>query len=357
MFAFRTRSMALLAGLTLFAAACDNPAGSSGGSQNPRPTPQQPAPDTGVASLQLAPDSMTLLAVGGHRMLQTTVRDGAGRVLHGRWVSYTSSDVTIATVDASGNVVGHNAGRAWITASIEGKTAQARVDVIPLTVDSVVFSAPWIQLHADVVRSIGVTLLAADGRVLYDYPVTWSSSDTTVVQVDNVGRLRGVAGGRAWVTAESQGRQARLEVVVPLVKPMRMTGVHGEALPRIVRDIVIDEGGGNRRRVRVQVVSGTLDFHTRERTYQQRVVTRVYERRGSCTPGGDCIWEMDESVQERLWTDHGNVVRNVFTDEPIFHSTATSGLIYYAQNASADGLQVWQVVPGTNIILPYLYHL
>jgi hypothetical protein len=355
MSAFRTRSMALLAGLSLFAAACDNPAGSDG-SQNPRPVPQQPSPDTGIASVHLAPDTMTLLAVGGHRMLQTTVRDRAGRALYGRLVTYTTSDVTIATVDASGNVVGHNAGRAWITAAIDGKTAQARVDVIPLTVDSVVFSAPWIQLHGDVVRQIGVTLLAADGRVLYDYPVTWSSSDTSVVTVDNGGRLRGVAGGRAWVTAESQGRQARLEVIVPLVKPMRMTGAHGQALPRVVRDTILDEGGGQLRRVRVEVVSGALDFHTRDRTYEQRVVTRVYERRGACT-GGNCIWEMDETVQERLWTDRGPVVRNLFTGEPIFHSAATQGLIYYAQNASADGLAVWQVVPGTAIILSYLYHL
>jgi hypothetical protein len=356
MSAFRTRSTALLTGLALFAAACDNPAQSGGGSQNPGPIPQVPA-DTGVATLELAPDTMTLLAVGGHRMVQATARDGRGHVLQGRWISYTSSDVTVATVDASGNVTGHNAGRAWITAAVEGKTAQARVDVIPLTVDSLVFGSAWLELHADVVRSVGLTLLAADGRVLYDYPVTWSSSDTTVAQVDNVGRIRGVAGGRAWVTAESGGVEARLEVIVPVIKEMHVTSVNGNPLSGIVWDQVIADGQGNVRRVRVEVVSGTLSFHTRDRTYQQRVATRVYERQGTCTPGGDCIWRMDESVQERVWTDHGNVTRNQFTGEPIFHSTATAGLIYYAQNASADGLTVWQVVPGTQAILPYLYHL
>jgi len=353
-YTFRSRieTTALLAGLALIAA-CESPSHVGGDT----PTDPVSVDSTAVASVTIAPDTLTLLATGGHRMVQATARNGAGAPLPGRWTTWTSSDVTVATVDASGNVSAHQPGRAWITASVDGREARARVDVVPVTVDSIALDARAIEVQWGTVRTLGATLHAADGRILYDRDVAWSSSDSGVAVVDAQGRIRAVAGGSAWITATSEGRTARAEVVVPLVKVMRLRAADGGALPRLVQDTVVDEGEGRRRRVRVEVVSGTLSLHSRQSTYEQRVVTRTFERRGTCAEWGSCIWETTEEAREHDWTDQGDIQLNLYTGEPIFVSRRAAGLVYHAQNAPADGFTVWQGVPGTALRLPFLYAL
>jgi hypothetical protein len=356
---FRTRiaTAALLTGLSLAAACGDSPTAGSGGNGNPRPQqPQQPQPD-GVAQVLIAPDTLTLLATGGHRRVDAIARTGAGQVLQDRIVGWASSDVTVATVDASGNVTGHQPGRAWITATVDGRTAQARVDVLPLTVDSIALGQAWMQVEWGTVRQMGATLFAADGRVLYDRAVTWATSDSSVATVDAVGRITGIAGGRAWITATSEGRTARAEVVVPITKTLTLATAGGRVLPTAVLDTVYDEGQGRRRRVRVVVMAGTLSLHSHDGTYEQRVVLRTHERLGTCTEWGSCIWYVDEIVTDRVVSDRGDLEHNVFTGEPIFVSSDVKGWTYYAQQAPGDGFTVWQVLPGTDALLPWGFRL
>jgi hypothetical protein len=350
----RIHTAALLLGLSLAAACADSPTGSSGG---PRPQqPQQPQPDA-VAQVLIAPDTITLLELGGHRRVQATARTAAGREVEGRTASWSSSDAAIAVVDASGNVTGIKPGRAWITAAVDGKTAQARVDVLPLTVDSIALGQTWMQVEWGTLRQMGVTLFAADGRVLYDRAITWTTSDSTVATVDAAGRITGISGGRAWITATSEGRTARAEVVVPLTKTLTLGTAAGRVLPATVLDTVYDEGQGRRRRVRVVAMAGTLALHSRSGTYEQRVVLRTHEHLGTCTEWGSCIWYVDEIVTERVVSDHGNLLYNVFTGEPIFESAVVEGWDYYAQAAPNDGFTVWQVLPGTDARLPWLFRL
>jgi hypothetical protein len=353
--AFRTRiaTTALLVALSLAAACGDSPTQGNGGGQ-PAPQPTQPAT---VAAVQVWPDTLTLLATGGHRRVDAIARTGAGDVLQGRAVSWTSSDVTIATVDASGNVTAHQPGRAWITATVDGKTGRARVDVVPVTVDSIVLGQAWMQVQWGTVRQMGATLFAADGRVLYDRAIGWTTSDSSVATVDALGRVTGIAGGRAWITATSEGRTARAEVVVPETKTLTLGTAAGRVLPATVLDTVYDEGQGRRRRVRVVATAGTLSLHSRGGTYEQRVVLRTHERLGTCTEWGSCIWYVDEIVTERVVSDHGDLLYNAFTGEPIFESRAVENWDYYAQAAPEDGLTVWQALPGTDAVLPWLYRL
>lgn len=353
MSSYRTRiaSTALLMGLAL-SAACDSPTASNGGT--PAPVPTQPA---AVSSVQVAPDTLTLLATGGHRRVQATPRTAGGQALQDRVVSWTSSDVTVAVVDASGNVTGIQPGRAWITASVDGKTARARVDVLPLTVDSIAFAAPWVQIQWGTVRTHGVNLYAADGRPLSDRAITWATSDSSVATVDAQGRIAAHAGGRAWITATSEGRTARAEVIVPDVKVMTLATSGGAALPAVVQDTIYDEGNGQRRHMRVVALEGRLSMHSRLGEYQQRVVLRVSEHKGTCTAGGSCIWETEGTLEDRVVYDRGDIEYNVFTGEPIFVSRLVDGWSYYAQAAPGDAFTVWQGLPGTGAVLPWVYRL
>ncbi len=352
----RIATTALLMGLSLAAACGDTPTGATGGNGGGTPKPQPTTPAS-VASVQVAPDTLTVLAVGGHHRVEATARAAGGALLEGRTVAWTSSDVAIAVVDASGNVTGVQPGRAWITATIDGKTAQARVDVLPLAVDSIAFAAPSVEVPWATARSLGATLYAADGRVLYDRTITWTSSDPGVATVDAEGRISGTAGGRAWITATSEGNTARAEVIVPLVKTMTLATARGEALPVLLRDTIYDDGEGRRRRVRTEATEGRLSMHSRSGAYAQRVVLRTSERSGTCTDWGSCIWDVEPRVTERVVNDRGTMEFNVFTGLPIFHSDVVAGWVYYADAAPADGFTVWQALPGTDVRLAWGYRL
>ena len=81
-----------------------------------------------VADVVVAPASLSL-AAGQTAQLVATVRDGAGNVLTGRAVAWSSSDAAVASVSAAGLVTARAAGAATVTAASEGKTGAAAVAV------------------------------------------------------------------------------------------------------------------------------------------------------------------------------------------------------------------------------------
>jgi hypothetical protein len=62
--------------------------------------------------------------------LSPVVKDGAGNTLNGRTVVWTTSDASKATVDGAGVVKGVAVGTAIITATSEGKSGTATVNVV-----------------------------------------------------------------------------------------------------------------------------------------------------------------------------------------------------------------------------------
>lgn len=342
----RTTTTALLMGLSLAAACGDTPTGTTGGNGGGTPRPTEPTKPATVEIVQVAPDTLTVLAVGGHRRVEATAHTAGGAVLQDRDVSWSSSDVRIAYVDASGNVSGLQPGRAWITATIEGRTGRARVDVLPLTVDSIALGAPAMHLQFGTSRYLGATPYAADGRVLHDRPIAWSVDDTSVATVSVNGLVTGRRGGRAWVTATSEGRTARAEVIVPDVKVMTLAAVAGAPLPVQVMDSVYDEGQGVRRRVRVVAVEGTLRLDSRTGRYEQGVTLRTSTTRVTCTDWGSCIGD-PARIETRVVYDRGRFERDPHTGLPVFYSDTVAGRVYYADSAPQDGYTIWQMLPGT----------
>jgi uncharacterized protein YjdB len=105
----------------MIAAACG---GSTSGPDAP-PPPPPPAP---VASVSVSAAS-TALVPQQSTQLTATVRDGAGNVLSGRLITWTSSSPFVATVDSTGRVTALAAGPADITAISEGKTGSVSITV------------------------------------------------------------------------------------------------------------------------------------------------------------------------------------------------------------------------------------
>jgi hypothetical protein len=83
-----------------------------------------------VAVLDVAPGVATVL-VDGTVQLTAEPRDARHVALAGRAVAWTSSDTTVARVDArTGRVAAVRAGTATITATCEGKTGTATVRAV-----------------------------------------------------------------------------------------------------------------------------------------------------------------------------------------------------------------------------------
>ena len=89
-----------------------------------------------VASIELTPNTADL-PPGQNQQLTWTLKDAAGNILTGRIVSFTTSNPVAATVSTRGLVSALGVGTATITATSEGKTATASINVADLPVTAV----------------------------------------------------------------------------------------------------------------------------------------------------------------------------------------------------------------------------
>ncbi|MDH3206037.1 MAG: Ig-like domain-containing protein [Gemmatimonadota bacterium] len=90
--------------------------------------------------LSPAPEEITispatfLLELGETVQLQATVRDGAGSLLTGSAVTWSSSDTDVATVSLDGVVIGTGGGEVTISATVDSRTDAVEGSVLPYRV-------------------------------------------------------------------------------------------------------------------------------------------------------------------------------------------------------------------------------
>ncbi|HEX8320307.1 Ig-like domain-containing protein [Longimicrobium sp.] len=190
-------------------AACGEGTTETGG----RPTPEP------VASVAVNPGALTV-EVGAEMEIAAEPLSAAGRVLAGRAVSWSSSDEAVASVSAAGRVTARNAGVAFIRATVEGKTGEARLQVnAPAPrVDRVVVMPGDLALFAGEAQTVVAIAYTAESAPVGGLPVAWSSSNEQVATVAADGRVTAVAPGDAVIRATVAGKvgEARVRVMQPL---------------------------------------------------------------------------------------------------------------------------------------------
>ena len=186
------------------------------------PVPRPPAPVVG--QIEIGASGSAPLLVRGTRQLTTRVLSVEGFTLHDHAVAWSSSDPGVVDVTPQGVVFARAVGEAVIAATAGRARAEVRIVVAPERVDSIAFSRGTASLAAGETGAFGAITFAADGRVLLDRPVFWSSSDTAIVVVNAQGQIRGVRAGTARIVAESEGTRASATVTVtPGVLPAEPT--------------------------------------------------------------------------------------------------------------------------------------
>jgi uncharacterized protein YjdB len=158
-----------------------------------------------VASVEVAPPEASVV-VGATVTLTASAYDASGNVLTGRKVFWAVADSNFATVSSTGVVTGRYVGTVPVAASVEGKSAVARVQVLPVPVVAVRVSPSSRDLTVGQTAQLIAEALDAQGNVLSGRSVAWSSGRPTVATVSATGFVTALSPGNAIITASVEGK-------------------------------------------------------------------------------------------------------------------------------------------------------
>ncbi len=167
----------------------------------------------------------TSLSAGGTTVASAAVADQFGQPMAGAAVTWSSSDESVATVDANGVVTAVAPGTAVITAMSGNVSGTLTVTVSSSTqvATSIWVAAPYtlpdhdgqLQLAVGGTVALDVAVRDSNGQTIEGAAVTWSSSDESVATVDANGVVTAVAAGAVFISAASGGVSRNLYLDVP----------------------------------------------------------------------------------------------------------------------------------------------
>ena len=169
-----------------------------------------------VTSVLLLPPTNSI-AVGGSKTLTVVASDKDGQSVGGRLIAYSSSNPSIATVNASGAVVAIAVGTATITAQsvIDNVAGTATVSVVPVAVTNISITPAGSQtVFQGLTVQLSATTRDGNGTILTGRPVNWTTSNSAIATVSGSGLVTGVSLGSAQITAESEGVTSSVQVGV-----------------------------------------------------------------------------------------------------------------------------------------------
>ncbi len=140
-------------------------------------------------------------------------------------LTWTTSNSSVATVDSNGKITAKGAGTTTITVKTNnGKTATCKVTVINPTVavTSVTLSKTSLSLIKGNSTTLCTTVNPSNAT---NKTLTWSSSNSSVVTVDQNGKVTAINGGTAIITVKtSNGLIATCSITIPYTITYNLNG-------------------------------------------------------------------------------------------------------------------------------------
>ena len=159
-----------------------------------------------IESITLSQSTANLIKGESLTLTATVVPDNATKA-----ITWSTSDASIAAVDANGVVTAISAGTATITAMAGDKVALCQVTVENIAVSGITLSQSAASLLKGELLTLTATVVPADA---FDKTVTWSTSDESIAAVDGNGVVTAVAEGTATITATAGGHSAACLITV-----------------------------------------------------------------------------------------------------------------------------------------------
>ncbi len=126
-------------------------------------------------------------------------------------VTWSTSEASVATVDAEGNVTAVSVGEATITAACGDKSATCKVTVSPVLAESIALDKTELSLTIGASAKLTATVLPDD---VTDKTIVWTTSDASVATVDAEGNVIAITTGKAIIKAACGEIYANCEVTV-----------------------------------------------------------------------------------------------------------------------------------------------
>ena len=159
------------------------------------------APATPIPVTAISIDATATIAIGESKTLTVTYTPSDAN--EGKAVSWSSSNNSIATVDANGVVTGAAAGSVTITATSTTDptiTASCNVTVQAIAVTNVSLNKSTLNLQVGGNETLTATVLPDNAT---NKNLTWSSSAPAIASVDQTGKVTAHAAGSATITVAS----------------------------------------------------------------------------------------------------------------------------------------------------------
>lgn len=204
-----------------------------------------------VASVRLNQTDLALLE-GERVALVATALDRRGVLVPGKAVSWSSSNLSVATVSSSGEVLAVATGQTTILALVDGVTARANVNVNRRGVATVNIQSAGNFLNVGGSMAVSATARDLSGFLLLGRSITWSTSNPSVATISNSGMINAVAMGTTAITASIEGVTNSLTLYVGVPTGGWLSGLSsssGDALFDLnilpgLSDLVVRTSGG-----------------------------------------------------------------------------------------------------------------
>lgn len=178
------------------------------------------APPAPIDVQSISMKSATTIGIGASETLTVTYNPADANT--NKALTWSSSNTTVATVDASGKVTGIADGTATITATTaNGKTATCSVTVQAVAVTGVSLNKTSTSLQIGGSETLTATVTPPDAT---NKDVTWESSNPAVATVNN-GQVKAIAEGSATITVKTVdgNKTATCSVTVTAGPPVPQT--------------------------------------------------------------------------------------------------------------------------------------
>ena len=166
-----------------------------------------------VSSVTVTPARLDLVP-GAQVSLSAIAYDASGEALDGRAIVWASSNRDVATVDDTGALSAVAAGTTTITATSEGISGSATVNVRVPAIAGVSIRPRSATVQRGATVQLTATIIDEAGGAVDDRAPTWTSDHSDVAIVSASGLVTGIAPGSANIAAAIDGKADTVSITV-----------------------------------------------------------------------------------------------------------------------------------------------
>jgi len=175
--------------------------------------------------------------VGQQIKFTAVARDGQGKPIDAKQIMWFAGPFDLAVADDSGTVSLYGPGEVEVGAMIGGKVARAKIIVKPQPVVSIEIAPLAGPLVVGSAVQLSPTARVSNGNPRQDVTYVWSSSNPSVVAVDQTGLVTAISLGKAAIQVSCDGFSKSVQVEVNNLK-IQSLGVEPKSTSARTGDVI-----------------------------------------------------------------------------------------------------------------------